>query len=82
MWFTLYEFALFTAICCRVAHRSFKPISTVFNTLHKPILSFQVGESCKCAVSLPTPIPLRPPFQKQKDALGTCVFPLTFSLAS
>lgn len=61
MWFTLYEFALF--LQPYVAAEQHTPLSLfqLSSTLYTSLfLSFQVGESCKCAVSLPTPIPPPP----------------------
>lgn len=78
MWFTLYEFALF--LQPYVAAEQHTPLSLfqLSSTLYTSLfLSFQVGESCKCAVSLPTPIP--PPFKSIK-MLQALVFFLSLFL--
>lgn len=58
MWFTVYEFALFLQPYVAAEQRTPLSLFQLSSTLYTSLfLSFQVGESCKCAVSLPTPTP-------------------------
>jgi len=61
MWFTLYEFALFLQPYVAAEYHTPLSLFQLSSTLYTSLsLSFQVGEICKCVVSLPTPIPLPP----------------------
>lgn len=65
MWFTLYEFALFLQPYVAAEYHTPLSLFQLSSTLYTSLfLSFQVDESCKCAISLPTPIPLRPLLSK------------------